>query len=131
MGRLLARHQNLHKAKIDAIVPVPIHPDKKAVRGYNQSEMIANGLAEVLETPVIQALYRESQTVSQTKLNRVERWDNVKDAFSCKATTELPNHILLVDDTLTTGATLEACAVKLLEKYNVKISVATLGYASG
>lgn len=116
----------------DRIIPVPLHRDKLKKRGYNQSEMIARGLSAVLKVPVdTKTLVRTTYTETQTKKSRIERWDNVKSVFAANPATNLNGrHILLVDDVLTTGATIEGCAQALLDKNpTVKISVATLAYA--
>jgi len=116
----------------DVIVPVPLHPAKKKKRGYNQSEWIAKGISGKMNIPVnTVALKRHVNSKSQTKKNRVERWENVHAAFSVQTNEEFPyKHVLLVDDVITTGATLEACAAQLLDNLNVKVSIASLAYAS-
>lgn len=115
----------------DAIVPVPLHPDKLKKRGYNQSEWFGKGLAEGLKIPIItNALVRNIQTESQTKKNRWSRWQNVEKVFELINPEIIENkHILLVDDVVTTGATLEACSNELLGQKHVRVSVATLAYA--
>ena len=116
----------------DVIVPVPLHPAKKKKRGYNQSEWIAKGISGKMNIPVnTVALKRHVNSKSQTKKNRAERWENVHAAFSVQTNEEFPyKHVLLVDDVITTGATLEACAAQLLDNLNVKVSIASLAYAS-
>ena len=116
---------------IDAIVPVPLHPKKKKIRGYNQSEMIAKGMAKSMNSElVVDILIRNIHSESQTRKNKIERWLNVKDVFEIKSSEKLKNkHILLVDDVITTGATIEACAQKLLRIENIKISIACLTQA--
>lgn len=117
--------------QLDAIIPVPLHKKKQAKRGFNQSELIAEGIGEVLSIPVwTQVLERVKNTTTQTNKSRQERMDNVKDAFKMKGEKSLMNkHILLIDDVLTTGATLESCANELLSVNSVKVSVATVGIA--
>jgi ComF family protein len=116
---------------IEMICPVPLHKEKEKRRGYNQSEWLAFGLSEILELPVEKnILKRIIFTSTQTKKNREQRWENVKDAFETADTNKIKNkHILLLDDVLTTGATLEACAQQFLETEGVKVSIATLAYA--
>lgn len=116
----------------DRIIPVPLHADKLKKRGYNQSEMIARGLSKAMNIPVdTKTLVRTTFTETQTKKSRIERWENVKSVFSANPAINLNGqHVLLVDDVLTTGATIEGCAQALLDKNpTVKISVATLAYA--
>lgn len=117
---------------IDYIIPVPLHKKKKHLRGYNQSEMIGKGLAELLPAELdTRSLIRKTFTKTQTKKGRFERWENVSSVFKVTHPDKLQGkHVLLVDDILTTGATLEACAQTLLEIEGIKISIATLGYTS-
>jgi ComF family protein len=115
----------------DLIIPIPLHPHKQKKRGYNQSESIARGMASVLELPIsTDHLVRIENTETQTRKSRYARYENLKDAFSIKNTSELVNkHILLVDDVMTTGATIEACSIQLLEIEGLKVSIGTLAYA--
>lgn len=115
----------------DAIIPVPLHPAKKKKRSYNQSEHIANGMASVLEVPVYAAnLLRGADTETQTKKSRFARYENMKEAFNIFNPEMLfDKHILLVDDVITTGATLEACSNKLLSVKNVRISICSIAFA--
>jgi len=118
-------------SEIDAIIPIPLHNKKEAIRGYNQSELIAEGIGNVLNIPVLNnALLRKRHTDSQTKKSREERLMNMKDAFEVTSSHLLKNkHILLVDDVLTTGATIESAALALLSMPDIKISIATIGIA--
>lgn len=119
-------------AGIDMILPVPLHPSKEAKRGFNQSLLIAEGIGEVLGIPACDGiLLRTRETESQTHKSRTERVNNMEGAFRLKTKGALTNkHILLCDDVLTTGATLEACAMALLkEEPTLKISLATIGIA--
>ncbi|MBS1585327.1 MAG: ComF family protein [Bacteroidetes bacterium] len=118
-------------AEIDGLIPVPLHRKKEAQRGYNQSLLIAEGLAEVLHTPILdKALTRGRHTESQTKKSRAERMQNMQDAFVITQAEALEGkHLLLIDDVLTTGATLESCALTLLKIPGVKVSFATIGIA--
>ncbi|OYZ31856.1 MAG: amidophosphoribosyltransferase [Sphingobacteriales bacterium 17-39-43] len=115
----------------DLIIPIPLHPVRLKKRGYNQSEEISKGLASVLKLPVsTQHLIRTENTESQTKKSRFARYENLKDAFIIKNATELiQKHIILVDDVMTTGATVEACSNELLKIEGLKISICTLAYA--
>lgn len=116
---------------IDIIIPVPLHPKKLRKRGYNQSEVFAKGISEESGIPYnVKSLVRTYASETQTKKSRFRRWENVKEIFSIKQSEAIENkHVLLVDDVLTTGATLEACARMLLEVKGVKVSVASIAYA--
>lgn len=116
---------------IDVIIPIPLSKQKYKYRGYNQSESIAQGLSAVLNIPInTELVSRIKNTESQTNKNINERFENVKDAFSVIDKEVLKNkHILLVDDVLTTGATLEACSKEFLKIDNCKVSIATIAYA--
>ena len=115
---------------VDYIVPVPLHKRKERKRGYNQSEWIAQGIAEILCKPLVtDILYRKFHNPSQTHKTRVERWENVSGIFALHDQKPFRNkHILLVDDVFTTGATMEACAEAVLKAGGSKISLAVLGY---
>jgi ComF family protein len=115
---------------IDFIIPVPLHPKKTKIRGYNQSLMIANGLSESMGIEVNNDLQRKTHSSTQTKKSRYARWENVKDIFEILNTEKLEGKsVLLIDDVLTTGATLEACASVLSEIPDIKISIATLAFS--
>ncbi len=102
--------------KAQAIIPVPLHPHKLEKRGYNQSEQFAIGLSEVMDIPVrTDILIRNSERESQAKQNRSNRFDNMQKVFSAQPDAETFDTVLLVDDTITTGATLEACVIALQE----------------
>lgn len=128
-GKELAESSLFNSAEV--IMPVPLHPNKQRIRGYNQSEKIANGLSKSMGIPYQgNNLSKIEHTESQTKKTRYERWQNVKDAFSVNEPEKIEGkHILLVDDVLTTGATIEACATKLLQVPETRVSVVTLAYA--
>lgn len=128
-GNLLK--QSSHFQTIDLIIPVPLHPRKEKQRGYNQSDTFAQGLASSMNIPWLKnGLIRTTYTETQTKKSVMERFDNVSNVFEVNRSKSLKNkHILLVDDIMTTGATLEACAVKLLEIENVKVSIVTIAFA--
>ncbi len=116
---------------IDLIIPVPLHPKRERQRGYNQSTQFAIGLSEVLNIPYMEGiLERPIYTPTQVGKNIVERLENVLSVFQLKQKEAIiGKHILLVDDVLTTGATMEACALQLLEAPDVKISMATIAIA--
>lgn len=112
----------------DIIVPVPLHPKKQRIRGYNQSEMFAKGLSVSMDVDInTNILYRNISSETQTKKSRYKRWENVKEIFKIKdAETLKDKNILLVDDVITTGSTLEACANALLQIPGTKVSIATM-----
>ena len=113
---------------IDIIVPVPLHRSKERARGYNQSEWIAKGIADVIGKEVCpHLLYRKKKNESQTHKSLYERWLNTHSAFYLQETAGIKDkHILLIDDVVTTGATLLACAEALSKSENCKISFLTL-----
>jgi len=115
---------------IEVIIPVPLHPKKLKRRGYNQSEWFANGLAKSLKINVnTKSLYRKIDSQTQTKKSRYSRWENVGEIFGIKNEELIQNKsILLVDDVITTGATLEGC-VKALQGCNCKVYIATIACA--
>lgn len=117
---------------VDALVPLPLFPGKEKKRGYNQATVLCEGAAEVLAKPVLKdVVIRTTHTESQTKRNRVERWQNMEGRFEVTKPEKIHGrHLLLVDDVVTTGATLEACGAALLEAENVQLSLATLCISS-
>ncbi len=130
MGNLIGKKNVREDAfkDIDVIVPVPLHPKKEAKRGYNQCVLICKGIGEAMDKPmVVDGLKRVIFTSTQTHKTRVDRWENVKDAFQVDNVNSLKGkHILLFDDVMTTGATLEASARTLLQIEGVKLSLATM-----
>lgn len=134
MGRRFGEKILLNPEKygsIDALIPVPLHPKKRFIRGYNQSEVIADGMAESLAIPVLtDFLVKGTHTESQTKKNRFMRWENVSDVFHVNAEKHALQHIALVDDVVTTGSTLEACIQKiLLVLPDIRVTVLSLAIA--
>lgn len=117
---------------VDVIVPVPLHPMKVMKRGYNQSEYIAEGIAREMGLSVeCRAVVRVKNNPPQAMLNEFDRWDNVKDIFAVRHPEYLEGrHLLLVDDVITTGATLTSCAKSILDVApSCKVSVAALTVA--
>jgi len=115
----------------DIIVPVPLHESRKRKRGYNQSAKLAEGLSYSLETPWDESVsVRKHKTATQTKKSKIERWDNVKDVFAMSGNKSIAGkRVLLVDDIITTGATLEACGQHLIANGCLELSVACLAEA--
>lgn len=132
LGQQIGHQLNISKRfqPIDAIIPLPLHSKKEKLRGYNQSTCIAKGIAEVLQKPVYtNVIVRNKFTETQTQKNRVQRWENMNDAFSIVEPAILKQrNILLVDDVITTGATLEACANALLSVPVASVQIATAAY---
>lgn len=117
---------------VDALVPLPLFPAKEKRRGYNQATVLCEGIAESLQVPVLkEVVIRSQHTDTQTKKGRIERWQNMEGKFVlAKSEAIRDKNILLVDDVITTGATLEACGVELLKAENVRLSIAALCYAA-
>lgn len=116
---------------VEIIIPLPLHPKKLILRGYNQSELIAKGLATIMEVPIDTAtLIRTKENTTQTKKTVFERFENTQGIFDVTDTKILEGkHVLLVDDVLTTGSTLEAAIVALMQIKDIKISIFTLAIA--
>ncbi|MEE4177470.1 MAG: phosphoribosyltransferase family protein [Bacteroides sp.] len=133
LGRLHGQElkRSPHYQELDMVVPVPLHPRKERRRGYNQSVLFGLGLAESLEIPLVEnRLLRIVPTASQTRKTRFRRWENVESVFHIPDLSVFENkHVLLVDDVVTTGSTLEACCQKLQEARGVKIYLATIALA--
>ncbi len=137
IGRVLGKHAARELVKcgvfenIDCIVALPLHKNKERKRGYNQAEWIAMGLSEILGKPIEKkGIERRRANVTQTRKGVFDRWLNVKDIFAVTDSERLRGkHILIVDDVITTGATLESCALSLLEVEGVRISIFALAVA--
>ena len=116
---------------IDIIIPVPLHPVKKRIRGFNQSETISMGIADATHLPVdLKSLARVLVSATQTKRSRYERWTNVEGIFQVlDSQTIMGKHVLLVDDVITTGSTIESCTNELLKIEGVKVSAVALAFA--
>mgnify|MGYP000906254986 CR=1 FL=1 len=127
-GQILANSNEFNT--IDCIIPVPLHPKKQKQRGYNQLTTFGLSLSKQLKKPYITGvLIRTSATKTQTLKQRFERFSNSSTKFSVPDRSKLTNkHILLIDDVITTGATLESCCKELLTSENIKISIVTMAY---
>jgi len=134
LGRLMgiALKESRRYDDVDALVPLPLFPSKEKKRGYNQSTVLCEGIAEVFSRPVLKNIVNRPQhTDTQTKKGRIDRWKNIEGKFELNDTASIQNkHLLLVDDVVTTGATLEACGSELLKAGNTQLSIATLCKAS-
>ena len=132
LGNWLGEELLLSKrfGSIEYIIPVPLHANKLKQRGYNQVTTFGNSLSKCLKVPFLEdVLIRVSTSKTQTKKNRFERSKNVDEKFDLSNKKILQDkHVLLIDDIITTGATLEACCVQLLQSENIKISIATMAY---
>ncbi|MCA6362269.1 MAG: ComF family protein [Bacteroidetes bacterium] len=115
----------------ECIIPVPLHEKRLRERGYNQAAEFGRGLSQVLNIPLQEnVLFRLQATRTQTRKTRAQRWENVSDVFAVRNEAEITGrHILLVDDVLTTGATLEAAASPLLAIQGVSVSIVTIAAA--
>ena len=116
---------------VDAFLPVPLHPKKAFIRGYNQSEVLAQGICDVMKKPLdISTIQRTHHTETQTKKSRFQRWDNVNEKFKVSDKVLNYKHVVLVDDVITTGSTIESVATALRKKNpSLSISVVTLAVA--
>jgi len=116
---------------MDMIIPVPLDPVRERRRGYNQSLCIAEGMASHCRLPVrSDILCRTGKSGSQTKRGRYERWENVEGLFTVTRPLDIAGrHVLLVDDVITTGSTMEACVAALQSAGGVMVSVAALAAA--
>ena len=132
MGRIMGRSISSVGPfrDMDAIVPLPLHPVRLKKRGYNQAELLANGMAEVCGIPVRRDILRRVvATTTQTRRSRMERWENVHSAFHADDHVMPGAGLILVDDVVTTGATLEAAAAALLTAPARSVCIATLAWA--
>lgn len=134
LGRLLG-HELMKTQRfnsVDALVPLPLNDKKEALRGYNQAMLICEGLAEVWQKPIIaNAVIRQQFTESQTTHTRVERWQNMDGVFSIALPEALAGkHIALIDDIITTGATLEACGREIVQVPGTSLCIISVAYTN-
>ena len=129
LGRCLAKTNFVDH--IDYVIPVPLHPKRERVRGYNQSDLLVEGICkQIMHKGAYDVLVRKKHNSTQIK-KKYERFVNAKEIFKVSKPEMLQNkHVLLVDDVITTGATIEACVEALLDVDGVKVSVACLAVAS-
>ncbi|MFL5807926.1 MAG: ComF family protein [Flavisolibacter sp.] len=134
LGRLMGHALSASNrfSYLDGLIPLPLFHAKERKRGFNQATILCDGIAEVLSIPVMQNIIgRKSFTETQTKKGRIERWQNMEGRFELINSKALEQkHVLLVDDVITTGATLEACGRELLKIEDLRLSIATLCYSS-
>jgi ComF family protein len=133
LGRLMGKALfQSGRFRVDAIIPLPLFPARERKRGYNQSELLCRGISEQLNVPILPAAVRRHQkTETQTRKGRVERWTNMEGKFILNDPTALEGrHVLLVDDVITTGATIESCGSELVKIQGLSLSVACLCYAA-
>lgn len=133
MGELYAQQlcQSELFQSVDVIIPVPLHISRERQRGYNQSLLFAKGLGSGLNKEIAHSnLLRVTATSSQTRKSRFARFINMQEVFTVEQPEQLRNkHVLLVDDVVTTGSTLESCAQLLLDKTGCSVSVVTIAAA--
>jgi ComF family protein len=134
LGAIIGRSllSNNRFKQIDVLVPLPLFAEKEFKRGFNQATILCDGISEVTNIPVLKNnVVRKRFTETQTKKHRTERWENVASSFQVQNPKELKNkHALLIDDVVTTGATLEACGAEILKVEGSRLSIATLAFAS-
>lgn len=130
MGQKLA-NSKLYE-NVDVLIPLPLHPKKLHKRGYNQAQLLCEGIQSVWDKPIINnAIFRRYNTKTQTKKSRIDRWKNMEDVFLIKNEGLIANkHILLIDDVITTGASIEAFYQAIKNIANIKISICTLAHTT-
>lgn len=132
LGRLMG--SSLKKSgrfSVNALIPLPLFAAREKKRGYNQSLILCEGIAEEFQLPILQHIItRPDHTETQTHKGRIERWKNIEGKFSLIDPSSISGkHLLLVDDVVTTGATLESCGAELLKARDINLSIACLCYA--
>lgn len=132
LGQLLGKmiYTSTLYDEVDVLIPLPLNEKRQKKRGYNQSTAICDGIASVINKPVIDhAVIRKVNTQTQTRKGRISRWENMDGIFAVDKPALLENkHVLLVDDIVTTGASLEACGSEMLKVNGLALSIATVGY---
>lgn len=133
LGRMMGQTlTDSSRFTVDALIPLPLFPSRERKRGYNQAMILCEGISETFGIPILKdAICRSQHTETQTRKGRVERWQNMEGKFILTdPATVAGKHILLVDDVITTGATLEACGMELLKNNQTQLSLAALCYAN-
>lgn len=132
LGRLMGEtlQQSNRFQNIDALIPLPLYKSREKKRGYNQAAVLCEGMSEVMKLPVLTgSVLRKAATATQTQKSRQQRWENIEGKFEISNPSKLKGrHLLLVDDVITTGATLEACGQELLKIEDLKLSIVSLAY---
>jgi ComF family protein len=132
LGKMMGREirSSARFAGLDLVIPLPLFKIRERQRGYNQAALLAKGISEAANLPLAEnAMARIKASSTQTRKTRAERWQNVEGLFSISGDLAENRSILLVDDVITTGATLDACASSLLEVKGTRVSIITLAYA--
>lgn len=117
-------------SSIDCIVPLPLHPKKRYLRGYNQADLIGDGITSVWPKKLLkEAVSRKIYTKTQTQESRISRWQNMEGVFEVRDPKSIQGkHVLLIDDVITTGASLEACGSAILGVPGTQLSIATVAF---
>jgi len=133
LGKMMGHNlKRSGRFRVDALIPLPLFALKEKRRGFNQATVLCEGIAEELKIPVLKnVIVRSTYTDTQTKKSRIDRWLNMEGKFILNNPSAIfGKHVLLVDDVVTTGATLEACGTELLKADNTRLSIATLCFAA-
>lgn len=132
LGRLIGNFliNSSRFSNVDVLVPLPLNPRREKKRGYNQATALCNGISAAWNKPVIDKnVIRKVYTETQTHKSRISRWENMDGIFAVNNAAEFENkHILLIDDVVTTGSTLEACGSEILKINGTNLSIVTLAY---
>jgi ComF family protein len=130
MGETLKASE--HLSTVDLLIPLPLFSSKERMRGFNQATILCRGISEVFQRPILETVVRRTMnTESQTRKNRVERWQNMEGKFELINDAAIRGkHLLLIDDVMTTGATLESCGRILLQAEQVQLSIGTLCFST-